>query len=300
MANNQLNNLFKKFDLTETVAAAKEQISEKAVAFKAHQKKLASIQDLSLAEVVSPLTGKKFGESFELTTSTSGYPQITLFPWLKGEIGYARHGGSAIRAFVDAFGLLRYSTLLWHAHEASFDPTLPRVPEVLSVTQDGVRWQFYSWQNGAYVFAPMNEAHIGLKTAKHRELDMMLMALEYKRPLGIVLFREEWEAEFQAKIQDRLEMKVSDVLVARANDFSSAQVARRLGQGPVANNGSKKPALVGDINLDEVDEPLVLNVFTPRSTKPVVVLFDPSAPNAEDVKNGVRNAAPGMRIEIAK
>lgn len=298
MAN--LNSLFAKTDVSETADAAREAIAEKLVEYQAHQKLLSKIQDKALAEVVSPLTGKKFGESFELTTSSGGYPQINLFPWLKGNVTYAMDGGAAIRAFVDAFGLLRYQRLLWHAHEASFDPTMTRASEVLSTTTDGIHWQFRSWQNGGYRLQPMNEAHIGLKTAKHRELDFMLMALEHKRPLGVVLWKEAWEVEFQAKIQDRLELPVSKVLELRNADNETTRVARRLGQAPASNSAARKPAVINDLDLDAVTEPVVINVFTPRSSKPVIILFDPSAPNADQVRDGIRNAAPGMKFEIAK
>jgi hypothetical protein len=299
MAN--LNNLFKKFDNAEAVEIAKEAVNTKYAAYLAYQKKLDKIMDLPLADVVSPVTGKKFSETFVITTSTGGYPQITVFPWLKGDMGYSRFSGigSAIRALVDTFGLLRYATLKWHRHEAHFDPTLPRVPEVLSTTDDGVQWFFRSWQNGGYVLAPMQDAHIGMKVAKHRELDFFLGGLEWNHPIGIVLAREEHQAEFQTKIADRLSMKVKDVLAVRATDFATVQAMRQLGEtkAPTGNNGRK--ALVGDVDLEKITKAVTVLAYLPRLTEPVEYVLDPAKKEEFESKlQGIRNSAPVVRFEL--
>jgi len=297
MAN--LNNLFAKSDNTEAIQVAREAVAGKLQAYLAYQKKVAKFMDTPLKDVVSPITGKKFSETFAITTSTGGYPEVLVFPWFDNTPSYARFTGvgAAIRALVKAFGVLRYQTLEWHRHEASFDPTLSRVNEVLSYTDDGVRWVFKSWQNGNYVFQPMTEGHIRNKTALHRELDFMLACLEWKHPFGIVLSREAHLAEFEAKVKSRLDMPVKAILEAMAHDAEEAQAASALGLAPTTN-GNLRKAVIGDVDLESLTKSVTVLAFLPRLADPIEYVLDPKADDFQNKLQGIRNSAPVVRFQI--
>jgi hypothetical protein len=310
----QLNNLF--VNVAEAAAESKAMINEAHTKYLASMKKREKLLSVTLADAVSPLTGHKFSESFIETTSTGGYPQITLFPWLPGQIQYATAPGAAIRAFVDAFGVQKYQVLNSHCHEAIFDPASANVPEILTTTIDGLHWDLFSYVNGGFkqVFLNFNDQdpdraakarqHQNNLNAKHTNLDIMLNSLEWGRPLGIVLMREAYEAVWQTEVKDRLEMKVEDVIKAQAEDDARARLEVQLGirttnapTSPVLRNAG--PAVVAGIDLDALKETVEIAVFTPRSDKPTaIVVYDPSSPDFETKKEAVRNAAPGLRYEV--
>ena len=298
----QINNLFQQSeDIAENTAALREIISAGHTTYLALLKKREALLDKPMAEVVSPVTGHKFGESFTLDTSTKGYPQVTLFPWLKGKSNFVEHPGSATRAFVSAFGMLSYATLKWHEHIALFDPAMARsIGPVRSTTMDGKRWIFMESTNGAFKFAGLNPTHVAMKTAKHREIDLMLWSLEQKAPISIVLFRDEYVAEWQKKVTDRLELTVKQVGELIAKDREEFTIGTTFGQTPksATSNGTKKSAMVGDVDLETLTQAISVKVVSPISGSRVV-LFDPS--DANDFQRQVervRNAAPGYTYEV--
>lgn len=259
----------------------------------------------ALAESISPLVKQilgrnvKFSDLYDLSTSPKGWPMISIFPWnTNGQ--YAASVPSLINAFVDVFGYHKYVRVQRDDHIRWFNPNDLTVLSVRSRRLESGTWIGYQWADRGFVENTPYGIHHTRWVEKHREINLLIAALQGNFRYDVVLFTDRLQERFQRNIQERLEGTLSEGLEAQNADWTLSKVAqgiRRSGR----NNGDvnlDKPVMIGDVDLRNIPGVVMLKITGNFPGAPTAEMeFDTS--KSEDMAAIVTSIDSGAQIELA-
>lgn len=235
-------------------------------------------------ETVHPLTEKPFAELFEMGTSKRGQPQVVLFPENES-VSTPRNSIGALSAFMDGFGLQRYNARMESTiHMRLFDPQNPNERSVLSQLEADGLWKRYDWVGDQFLTstpAP-NTKKLAYWLAKHRELSLILKALNRGFQYRITLFDDFHVSKFTRWYGERLEMTVSEAIQAKSEDAATAQANADLQRGASAvarDAKASKPApepIVDDVDLRNITEVTEVAIERTDITNVITITLDPA------------------------
>jgi hypothetical protein len=284
----------KSVNLQDLAAASTEEATEEMkVLISAWDKHLKSGEKTTLGE--AKFFGKKFAEALQIGTSKNGFPQVQI-----GEgpthLGLNTISGiNALRSIASG----KYEQLEWHFHKSWFDPRRD-AEGVISVFVDG-EWKFFDWRNGAICESRrMDKFEYQNRVRKHEEIDKLIQSLKFGSSYTLVFNRDQELALFQQRIKESLEKTCAVVWEEIAQEYAEAASKSGMLYGNNTVNNAIKPStdrlVVDGINLAEVKTPVNVTYRVPSSTRPVVILFDPTSEGSAQLLNNLLYAPPAVQL----
>lgn len=248
-------------------------------------------KDIKLGDMLVPQLGNvPFRDIFSWRMDKENRVFLRLFPMFEVNVPEGKgvafaHAHNSVNFLIDAFGRQQYETLKIDEHIRLFDPTKPNERAVRTVqkTDPGngdTYWVRYSWTgNGWRSNSPRkgSEEYAGW-VAKHRLINEALMSIARKLPLDVWFFDREGQPNISldnAKrvLDDRLDMTLAEVAVARADDWVIAHAIGQAQRNPTTAPASV-PTVVGNITSKRV-----ITLVSPHDgSRPFSREYDPADP----------------------
>lgn len=229
-----------------------------------------------MGDAVSPITGKKFSETFVMSENANGQAMITVFPW-NDKVAVASNSWAGITALTDGFGLLRYMILEKDNHVRNFDPSSLVERNVRAAKSGNGIWTRYDWVDGSWKAGYSNEPKW---INKHTELNLLYRAATEGFRYNIVLLEQGMKDKVERNIIGRMDLTIVEALKLKGEDWKVAKEYGELRKAgvQVPDLATEPVALVvGGVTLTG---PTKLFVKTPTSSELMPLLFDPTIPGS--------------------